>query len=153
MGLPSSYNFWQAVDRGHEAGMAVRINCTMVKGGVDSLDNVDRLLTHCKNFQVEQCTIRPVDRPERALDSEVAKWVDSHRPILKVSELYDHLDSLGTELLRLPHGASVFDYYGQNVCVGNCLTDTTDPNDIRQIIFFPDGRITYDWKYPGARIL
>jgi hypothetical protein len=56
-------------------------------------------------------------------------------------------------LLKLPHGGIVYDVDGQNVAVTTCLTRTTDPNDIRQIIFFPDGRIAYDWQHTGARIL
>jgi hypothetical protein len=55
--------------------------------------------------------------------------------------------------MDLPHGGSVFDYRDQNVCVTNCLTGTRDPDDIRQIIFFPNGEISYDWRFKGARIL
>jgi hypothetical protein len=42
---------------------------------------------------------------------------------------------------------------GGDECIGNCLTGSTDPDNTRQIIYFPDGRIMYDWRYPGARIL
>jgi len=47
----------------------------------------------------------------------------------------------------------VYDLNGQNVCLTNCLTGSSDPDNTRQIIYFPDGRIMYDWRFPGARIL
>jgi hypothetical protein len=125
----------------------------MVKGGCDTTDEVDKLIDKCKREGVDQLTIRRVAKPSVTKSRGPFDWVCENQPALKLYELYDHLDTNGTELLRLPHGASVFDVGGQHVCVGNCLTATTDPNDIRQLIFFPDGKLMYDWQYPGARIL
>jgi hypothetical protein len=53
--------------------------------------------------------------------------------------------------MRLPHGADVYDFRGQNVCLNNCLTPPNS-EEIRQIIFFPDGHLRYDWVYEGAII-
>jgi molybdenum cofactor biosynthesis enzyme MoaA len=156
MGAPTSpgYNYWDLVDKIHNAGLACRINCTMVHGGVETGYDVGMLIDKCRDKGVEQLTIRRVAKPSHTRSCKISGWVDHNLPAMSEEDLYLHLrDNGGKELLKLPHGASVFDMRGQNVCVGNCITSTTDPNDIRQIIFFPDGRIAYDWKYPGARIL
>jgi len=152
---PDGYNFWHAVNKVRDAGLACRINCTMVHGGVENEATVDRLITACAVHKVEQLTIRAVAKPNISKSPKVAKWIAHNQPEWGNYDLYSYMvNDLGaTELLRLPHGACVFDYKGNNVCVGNCLTLTDNPEDIRQIIFFPDGRISYDWQYPGARIL
>jgi hypothetical protein len=125
----------------------------MVKGGCDTTDKIDTLIDECKREGVDQLTIRSVYKPDITKARGPFDWVCANQPSLSECGLYDYLDEYGTELLRLPHGTSVFDVDGQNVCVGNCITRTTDPNDIRQLIFFPDGKLMYDWQYPGARIL
>ena len=57
-------------------------------------------------------------------------------------------------LMELAHGAEVFDVYGQNFCLSNCLKRTTeDVSKMRNLIFFPDGHIRYRWDLPGAIIL
>jgi molybdenum cofactor biosynthesis enzyme MoaA len=150
---PLDYNYWDSVKRIQDAGLSCRLNCTMVKGGCDRIGEVDQLICKCKHRGVDQLTIRCVAKPAVTKMKGPFDWVCANQSSLTECELYDHLDTSGTELLRLPHGASVFDVGGQNVCVGNCLTRTTDPNDIRQLIFFPDGKLMYDWQYPGARIL
>jgi len=149
------YNFWAAVDMIHEAGLMVRLNCTMVKGGVANTHAVENLITVCKDNEVEQLTLREVDRPGNPAGApEVADWVDAHKPDGFAKELFNYLTYRGgNRLPDLPHGGVVFDYRDQNVCISNCLTESRDPNDIRQIIFFPNGEISYDWKYKGARIL
>ncbi|MHC4372489.1 MAG: radical SAM protein [Planctomycetota bacterium] len=151
------YDYRRAVDQLHNAGLAVRLNCTMQTKGLWNAGHVDALVEECRKLDVDQLTVRDVDVPETARPEgqAVKQYAMSVKPNrFQMNWLQDHLLFNGAvELLKLPHGASVYDYNGQNLCVSNCLTDTTDADDIRQVIFFPDGRIAYDWKYPGARIL
>lgn len=161
MGIKGSFDFWGVVERLHEAGMSVRLNCTLTKSGCSTLDDIDQLLAMCLDAKVEQLTVREVEVPDY-MDSpgntqwgrEAVKYASREKPHGFAQEIMHHLSLRGAvRLLELPHGGVVYDDHGQNICVGNCLTSTTNPNDTRQIIFFPDGRIMYDWKYPGARIL
>lgn len=150
---PKDYNFWDSVKIVQDAGLSCRLNCTMVKGGIDNKDKVDTLIDECKREGVDQLTIRRVYKPTATKERGPFDWVCANQPELTTFTLFDHLENTGTELLRLPHDTSVFDVRGQNVCVGNCISRTTDPNEIRQLIFFPDGKLMYDWQYLGARIL
>ncbi len=59
----------------------------------------------------------------------------------------------GAELMRLMHGAIVYDVDGQNICFSTCLTPDPSLKELRQLIFFPDGHLRYDWQYPGAILL
>jgi len=70
-----------------------------------------------------------------------------------VDALYASVKSTGTLLLQLAHGAAVFDVKGQNVCMTDCLTLDPDPEHIRQLIFYSEGRLIYDWQYSGALLL
>jgi hypothetical protein len=67
--------------------------------------------------------------------------------------MLNFLDEGGARLQVLPHGAVVFDYRGQNVCLTNCLTIQPEAEQIRQLIFFPSGTIAYDWQHKGATLL
>lgn len=155
LGCPDqNYNYWNAVKMIHDAGLMVRLNCTMLEEGVHTPKHAEELIKKCLQNKVEQLTFREVDRPNNAADSEIKKYVLTQKPHGAASKLWHYLEMQGASRLPdLPHGGVVFDYRDQNVCVSNCLTDTLDPNDIRQIIFFPTGEISYDWKYKGARIL
>jgi len=154
------------IERIHKAGMSVRINCTAMKGGVETSDHIHDMIDFCACFDVEQFTIREVTAPdadERVAHPGVAKWVHEHQLNQKDSDgakiagdlaIQRAVEELGGQkLLALPHGAMVYDVGGQNVCTNNCLTDTLNPEEIRQLIYFRDGHLRYDWKYPGAIII
>lgn len=150
-----SFNYWQKVQLLHELDLSVRLNCTMLREGISQPEHVEELIDCCKENGVEQLTLREVDRPsDPAAAPDVATYVDREKPVGAAKKLFHYLAMRGGHRLPdLPHGGVVFDYRDQNVCISNCLTDTLDPNDIRQIIFFPTGEISYDWKHGGARIL
>jgi molybdenum cofactor biosynthesis enzyme MoaA len=158
MDIRDDYNFWRTVDLLHGMGLAVRLNCTLIKCGVGNVTEVLRLIGKAHDHGVEQLTLREVVKPDEIQCTDAAEaarcYVEANKPV-GLTQLLAHNFHLqgATKLLELPHGAVVYDYNGQNVCLSTCLTDTADPNDIRQIIFFPDGKIGFDWKYEGARIL
>lgn len=158
MGIEDDFNFYEAVDVLHELGLAVRLNCTMLNSGINNENDISNLINNCKCYGVEQLTLREVEMPSIVANSQqaltVRDYVAREKPTLVAERVKIFLESQGaTPLTELPYGAIIYDYNSQNVCVSNCLTKSLDPNDTRQIIFFPDGRITYDWQYPGARIL
>jgi molybdenum cofactor biosynthesis enzyme MoaA len=153
MGLPDDVSFWKVAKMVQDAGLSVRLNCTLVKGGVDTVSKVIQMIGMAKTHGIDQLTLRPVARPKESVDPGAAAWVDENNVNESVFFISKELEDHGTPLLHLPGGGKVYDYKGQNVALASCLTTSNDPNNIRQIIFLPDGRICYDWSYPGARIL
>ncbi len=149
------FNFWQRVQLVHNVGLSVRLNCTMLREGISLPEHVEELIDCCKENHVEQLTFREVDRPANpAAARDVNAYVDREKPTGAAKKLFHYLSMNGANrLLNLPHGGVVFDYRDQNICISNCFTDTFDPNNIRQIIFYPNGEIGYDWQFKGARIL
>lgn len=142
------------VERLHERGFSVRITAMLVKGIIDTVEEVERLADWCRVHEVEQCTVRRISRPAVVADPAVGAWVDAHRPPdALVDDLRERFDRTGTRLLELVHGAVVYDVKGQNLCLSNCLTRSADAEQIRQLIFFPDGHLRYDWQHPGAILL
>jgi len=69
-----------------------------------------------------------------------------------LQDMKDYLSSNGTKLRKLVHGAMIYDWRGQNICLNDCLTIDPTDNSIRQLIFFPDGHVRYDWQHPGATL-
>jgi molybdenum cofactor biosynthesis enzyme MoaA len=138
----------------HDAGLSVRLSCIMLKGYIDSVEEVDKLISFAKEHRVEQLTIRPVEVPELSKSERVYHWtlknmVESSR----LDQIHLYYDKRKKLLMNLVHGAKVYDCGGQNLCISNCLTSDPNPENIRQLIYFPDGHLYYDWAYPGAILL
>jgi len=148
-------NLEVVIKRLHEIGFSVRLSCVMVEGYIDSTAEVKNLAMFAKKCQVEQLTVRPVTVAENgALTTDWGKWTVARQiPEENVVAIHEWLKKHGHKLMSLSHGAEVFDYEGQNVCLSNCLTIEPDTDNLRQIIVFPDGHIRYDWNYEGAILL
>ncbi len=138
----------------HKLGFSVRLSCVMLRGAIDSVEEVENLIGFAKKNKVEELTFTPMRAPEESENAEVAKWVFDHGidddGRLKIKTF---LSVKGKRLLPLMHGAMIYDVNGQNVCLSDCLTSNLSPEEIRQLIFFPDGHLRYDWRYPGAILL
>jgi pyruvate-formate lyase-activating enzyme len=85
---------------------------------------------------------------------QVYDWTAQHRlRPEQLNEVRGFLEQDGALLMTLVHGAHVYDVDGQNVCLTDSLTLDAESDDLRQLIFFPDGHLRYDWQYPGAILL
>jgi hypothetical protein len=137
----------------HDAGLSVRLSTVMIKGGIENAAELDAMINFCRENKVEQLSIRPVTPAVNSLDPGVTEWIKrNHVYPEQVDSVAIHLRSEGKLLLTLQHGAEVFDVRGQNVCLTDCLTLPKD-EEIRQVIFFPDGHLRYDWQYEGAILM
>lgn len=145
------FNLQRLINYLHDLRYSVRLSCVLFEGGIDNLEKLKELIQFAKAFRVEQLTITPVTAPENAENEKVSQWVTQH--LLKketLSAFRYFLSNKGTELMRLVHGAVVYDVQGQNVCLSNCLTIDPSGEEVRQLIYFPDGHLRYDWQYEGA---
>lgn len=138
----------------HEHQLSVRLACIMARGYVDSGSELERLIEFAQKHHVEQLTVRPVNRPQNNRNEEAHRWAGEHYLREEdMQDIRDFLESNGTLLMTLIHGAEVFDVGGQNICLTDSLTIDAKSTDLRQLIFFPDGHLRYDWQYPGAILL
>ena len=134
-------------------GLSVRLNCIGLKGYIDTVDEIKKLLDFVQETGHElQVTWRPVTIPQ-GCTNEVAEateklFVDKKN----LDFIREYFAMSGILLYRLPHGAEIYDVNGQNFCLANCLTAQPDKDVIRQLIF-TDGRLRYDWNLKGAIIL
>lgn len=151
----------KTIARLHRIGFSVRLNCIMLKGQIDNWaarcgSSVRGLIDFAKEHKVEQLTLMPVKSASRTRSQDERNWALDHElPDEEVHNIRAELETHGHMLMDLAHGARVFDYHGQNVCLSNCLTKETytDSSTMRNLIFFPDGHLRYDWEYQGAILL
>ena len=138
----------------HDLGYSIRLNCTMLKGYTDSIEEVKKLSEKAKEWNVEQLTIRSVRTPSKSEDKEVFEWTKK-RELTKgtLVDIDEYLRENAHKLMTLDHGGIVYDLNGQNLCISDCLTIKPDTEELRQLIFFPDGHLRYDWQYEGAILL
>ncbi len=144
----------QLIHRLHAQGLSVRLSVVLHTGGIDDASGVEAMADWARELKVEQVSIRPVSRPEHSSGPEVHAWATEHALAPDaVQGIMEHLDRTAHRLMVLPHGAIVYDLHGQNLCLTNALTLEPDADYIRQLIFFPDGHLRYDWQYEGAILL
>lgn len=138
----------------HEIGFSTRLSVVMTRDVCDSVPAVLSLVDFARAHQVTQLTFRPVARPSRSQD-EGAYHATGARMLSADSlrSIANYFELNAQKLMTLPHDAVVFDLDGQNVCLTDCLSIRPETDDLRQLIFFPDGHLRYDWQYEGAVLI
>lgn len=135
----------------HEHEMSVRLSCTMFNGGIDSVEKFLELTEFARVNKVDQLSVRPVNKPDDSRNRAVYGWVsENYLRDYELEAIRAHVRMHGKLLMSLAHGATIYDLAGQNICLTDCLTIQGGGEDIRQLIFFPDGSLRYDWQYQGA---
>lgn len=144
----------------HKLGFSIRLCVMMQKDMVDDPSDVHEVLQFCRENEVEQCTIRPIRRPveNNTKDaSDYFKYIKQYGlSDIQVESVSNWLSMNGRPLLTIAqgnHASVIYDVDGQNICLADCLTVDATTDDIRTLIFYPSGRITYDWCYKGAVIM
>jgi len=141
------------VNKLHQADYGVRLACVLFKGGIDNSRKLKQLIEFSKDNHVEELTVRPVNMPTESGDQEVAEWVREHS--LEKGQLEDieaYLRENGVVTREFPFGGSVYSIFSvrsQNVCLTSCLTKDKPNKFLRQLIFYPNGRIATDWTEKG----
>jgi molybdenum cofactor biosynthesis enzyme MoaA len=138
----------------HDVGYSARLSCILAREYVDSVGELENMISFSKKNNVEQLTVRPVNKPEKSRDASAYEWaIEHHIEDKRLDEIIRFLTDNGHPLLNLSHGGTVYDVGGQNICLTNSLTIKSGCDEIRQLIFFPDGHLRYDWQYAGAVLL
>jgi molybdenum cofactor biosynthesis enzyme MoaA len=138
----------------HEIGFSVRLSCVMVKGYIDNPDEVEKLIGFADKNKIEQLSIRKLGYPKESEDQKVSDWTKQH--VLadpEFEKIAVFLQKNGNKLMTIGHGATVYDINGQNVCLTDALTIKPETDELRQIIYFPDGHLRYDWQHMGAVLI
>ena len=153
--LDSEYpSLEETIKKLHNLGFSIRLSVIMVKGYIDSIEEVKNLIEFSKKCDVEQLTLRSVKTPDKTEDKSVYEWTRSHTPNQdSINKIAEFIDKNAKKLMTLEHGATVYDFEGQNICLTDCLTLKSQTDNLRQLIFFPDGHLRYDWQYKGAILM
>jgi molybdenum cofactor biosynthesis enzyme MoaA len=152
---PSYIDLPALIKKLHDFGFGVRLAVVMVKGYLDTVEEIAKMIDFARTNKVEQLTIRPVTKPEESESEGAAIFkytMEHHVDNAFIQKVNDMLLAGGHVIEQLAFGATVYDYKGQNVCMTNCLTVGPAQNELRQVIFFPDGHLRYAWQYSGAII-
>ena len=138
----------------HTSGFSVRLTCILADGYIDTPEKLQELILFAKQNQVEHLTIRPVNKPEQSRSAGVEAWVaKNYLKEASFEAIKTFIQTKGTLILTRAHNIRIYDVYGQNLCLTNCLMSDPSDEELRQLIFFPDGHIRYDWQYGGAILL
>jgi len=142
-------NIWQNVGILKDLGYLTRLNFTAMRRGVETIEDVEIVIALCRKYGVDQLTIRDVATPDDkdSRNPQVTQYVKDHRINLE-PELREYMKEAGSPaVMLLSHGATVHYHHGISFSVNNCLTTSQNPDELRQLISWPDGALTPDWKY------
>jgi len=140
----------------HFLKYSVRLCVMMQQGMIDSFEKVSQVVDWCRKHGVAQLTVRPIRKTDEG-DSEQSQYVRKYglTPDQEL-EISRRIEKESTHLLTLMHGkhaTRIFDFHGQNLAHSDCLTIEPEEDNIRTLIFYRNGEVTYDWQYTGARLL
>lgn len=139
----------------HSIGFSLRLTCVCCKDMMDTVDKVDEFINFAKENEVEQVTLRPVNDEFRRKSAE--EWIKENKLTDEQKlKIKDFLEESGTKLLELERIGTIYDVKGQNVCLSlplNKNTRDTNPDNARNLIFFQDGHIRYEWEMEGGILL
>lgn len=137
------------------AKLETRLSCVMLKGYIDSINPVAKLIARAKRLEVMQLTLRMADIPNNSWSPNIAAYVASNRlDGFELDKIRNYLQEIGHLCDVHPYGAEVYEVDGQNVALTTGLSKDEAKDDIRQLIWFPQGWLTTSWEYvQGGRIL
>jgi len=137
-----------------DMGYRVRLSCVMAQGYIDSIDKVNRLLDYARECGAIQLSLRTVDCPPNPVDKTVAKNARKYRLTdTQYENIMNHFRKHGIYCDKLPHGAEIWEINGQNICITDGLSDDAGKDNIRQLVFFPQGILTSSWvTVNGSRV-
>jgi len=154
------FDLAKLIEKLRDIGYLVRLCVMGMKGGIDSVDKLKRLIEYAKLFKTSpddigiQLTYRRITKPEHTCDDEITDWVNEHYiDDMDWDRIHAWVERKGTLLMNLMHDAKIWDIDGQNLCMSTCLTESPDPDKIRQVIFGNDGHLRYSWQHRGAILL
>jgi len=138
----------------HKQGFSIRLSCVLMKNFIDSTAEIEKLAAFAKKSNVEHLTIRKLGIVSESESKKVWEWCKEHAiPDSETEKVKEYFDKKAKTLMTLPHGAVVYELNGQNVCLTDCIMIHPKTDEIRTLIFFPDGHLRYDWNYSGAILM
>jgi pyruvate-formate lyase-activating enzyme len=145
----------KVIDRLHSYGYSARLCCMMAKDYIDSPEEVKKLIDFSRKNNVEQLTVRSIVAPTEKSESDTTyEWTKEHALSKKqVDVINRYVERNAHKIMTLNFGATIYDFNGQNIATSSCLTIKPESDEIRQLIFFPDGHLRYDWQYKGAILM
>jgi molybdenum cofactor biosynthesis enzyme MoaA len=147
-------NLEKVIKKLHTLGFSVRLSCVMMKGFIDKVDEIRNLAEFAKKNQVEQLTIRKLGIISESENPEISKWCRDRALLQKeLDEIKNFLDRNAKTLMTLPHGAIIYEFEGTSLCLTDCVMLHPKTDEIRTLIFFPDGHLRYNWDLGGAILL
>jgi molybdenum cofactor biosynthesis enzyme MoaA len=137
----------------HKLGFSIRLSCTMLKGYAGDVNEIEKLIEYAKRIGIEQISLRKLAVPLKSENKNIVNWAKKHIVDEKETEkIKKFLGKNGNKLLTSGN-AVLYDINGQNVCLTDALTINPETDNIRQIIFFPDGHLKFDWQFKGATLI
>lgn len=139
-------------------GFTIRLCVMMMRGDgcVADINDLKEVVEFCRTHDVGQLTARPITAADNGNESRAAQFVRDHGVSPDAPRLlYEAVEARAQALYPLVHGAMVFDWNGQNVCLSNCLTSDLQsaPGDHRSLIVFANGMVTTSWDHAEAAAL
>lgn len=139
----------------HKIGYSLRLTCVLCKGITSTVEEIDDYIKFAKENNVEQVTLRPLNEEFRR--ESIKPWIAEHLLSEKdKKDIQKYLEKKGTRLLVLNRLGTIYDVEGQNVMFSvplNMNTRDENPENGRNLIFFQNGHIRYEWEKPGGILL
>ena len=152
--LPSDYNYMDLIRQANDLGLMVRVSLNLSKGVFPSGKVRDGYMAWLPEFAktikaagAHQLTLRELGMPTGADEShKTVQWWKANRTTDEQMDAVVTVVTWGRNQLRkLSYGNMVYQFEGLGTTISTCMTDTTNPDEIRSLILQPDGHLYHTW--------
>ncbi|MBN1524075.1 MAG: radical SAM protein [Spirochaetales bacterium] len=159
--LPKPVDLQKIAYHAYHLGLVVRLSYNLSKAwngkGKTTLDWIKEILNN-RDQLVHQFTFRIIDLPPLHMREEhqnIISWIQENRlPDEELEEIHNYIRKSGTFIRSLNWGASIYDVNGFSVAIVECLQKPTGrDDDIRSVIFMPDGHVYSSWELTGSILM
>jgi molybdenum cofactor biosynthesis enzyme MoaA len=168
MGDEKGFNYWDAVREVLSTGAVCRLSLNMINSEKwtwgSAYSELVTFVDKCLKNGVHQLTLRELGLPmrwQRFVDDEmshgevaVSLWIEENRLSTDILNNISHRIDLDHKVVRhLSYGPPVYDFRGISLSIASCMTETDNPEEVRSLIFQPDGHVYSSWVYKGSILL
>jgi molybdenum cofactor biosynthesis enzyme MoaA len=159
IGLPEDYNYKEVIEHANELGLLCRISFNMTHPSASNIGGIKAGARMIKAKGAHQLTLRELGIPNEYNKNDskqigVVNWIEKNSISSQtLKKIIKEVCNEDRKLRTVSYGPSVYDYCGLSTVVASCMTDNSNPEEIRSLILQPNGHLYHSWNYEGSIIL
>jgi molybdenum cofactor biosynthesis enzyme MoaA len=134
-------------------GFNLRLSLNMNNEGLSENNNISWFFEEANKLEADQITFRKLYYPEKAKDSDQAKWIEKNKPSDKFwLRLKAYIENEGRPINRLEFGAIKYSISGMSTVIDDDCMSKNNIESIKYAILRRNLKLYSEWDDPASLI-